>query len=89
MIGVWPRSGDDPGSDEDPGYDDAATASGPVDEAPPRAPMPAVINLLVHAGTLLGWDTAPSQARLGPPEPPRDHGHRPRRLQPPPDALVP
>ena len=24
--------------------------------------MPAVINLLVHAGTLLGWDTAPSQA---------------------------
>ena len=62
-IGIWPRSGDDPGSGEDPGYDDDATASGPADDAaPPRAPMPAVINLLVHAGTLLGWDTAPSQA---------------------------
>ena len=63
-IGVWPRSGHDPGSDEDPGYDDdAATAPGPADgAAPARAPMPAVINLLVHAGTLLGWDTTPSQA---------------------------
>ena len=24
--------------------------------------MPAVINLLVHAGTVFGWDTTPSQA---------------------------
>ena len=63
-IGIWPRSGDDPGSDEDPFYDgDATTASGKADDAAPaRAPMPAVINLLVHAGTLFGWDTTPSQA---------------------------
>ena len=27
-----------------------------------RAPTPAIINLLVHAGTLFGWDTTPSQA---------------------------
>ena len=60
-IGVWPRSGDNPSSDEDFGYDD--------ESAPPsatggtaRAPTPAIINLLVHAGTLFGWDTTPSQA---------------------------
>jgi len=29
---------------------------------PEPTPMPAVINLLVHADTLLGWDTTPSQA---------------------------
>jgi len=63
-IGIWPRSGDKPGSDEDPDYeDDGATASGPADDvAAPRAPMPAVINLLVPAGTLFGWDTAPAEA---------------------------
>jgi hypothetical protein len=62
-IGIWPRSGDDPSSDEDPDYeDDAGTASGLADDAAPaREPMPAVINLLVHAGTLFGWDTTPSQ----------------------------
>ena len=60
-IGHWPRSGDDPSPDEDSGYDDeSATRSGP--ESTARAPMPAVINLLVHAGTLFGWDTTPSQA---------------------------
>jgi hypothetical protein len=60
-IGAWPRSGDNPSSDEDFGYDD--------ESAPPsatggtaRAPTPAIINLLVHAGTLFGWDTTPSQA---------------------------
>jgi Domain of unknown function (DUF222) len=62
-IGIWPRSGEDPSpedfgcDDEDPGYDESATAS-----AAARAPTPAVINLLVHAGTLFGWDTTPSQA---------------------------
>ena len=60
-IGTWPRSGDDPSPDEDPGYDDeSATPSGAQRAA--RTPMPAVINLLVHAGTLFGWDTTPSQA---------------------------
>jgi hypothetical protein len=63
-IGIWPHSGHDPSPDEDPGYDGiGATASGPAGgRLPARAPMPAVINLLVHAGTLLGWDTAPSEA---------------------------
>ena len=60
-IGVWPRSGDDPSPDEDFGYDDeSATPSGTAGTA--RAPTPAIINLLVHAGTLFGWDTTPSQA---------------------------
>ena len=60
-IGVWPRSGDNPSSDEDFGYDDeSAPSSGTGGTA--RAPTPAIINLLVHAGTLFGWDTTPSQA---------------------------
>ena len=60
-IGIWPRSGDDSGPDEDSGYDEeSATASGT--EGTARAPTPAIINLLVHAGTLFGWDTTPSQA---------------------------
>ena len=63
-IGIWPRSGDHPSSDEDPdNEDDGATWSSPADDAvPARAPTPAVINLLVHAGTLFGWDTTPSEA---------------------------
>jgi hypothetical protein len=64
-IGIWPRSGDDHSpDDEDPGYDDASvTASDPAGAGvPARAPMPAVINLLVPAGTLFGWDTTPSRA---------------------------
>jgi hypothetical protein len=32
------------------------------DRAPGRAPVPALVNLLVPAGTLLGWSTAPAQA---------------------------
>ena len=66
-IGDWPRSGDDPGLGEDSGYDEdfgyddeSATPSGSGGTA--RAPTPAIINLLVHAGTLFGWDTTPSQA---------------------------
>jgi hypothetical protein len=63
-IGIWPHSGDDPGLGEDSGLDSAgATASGPPhDRTPAPAPMPAVINLLVHAGTLFGWDTTPTEA---------------------------
>jgi Domain of unknown function (DUF222) len=38
--------------------DSAGTAGHPR----PPAPMPATINLVVHAGTLFGWDTAPSEA---------------------------
>jgi len=30
--------------------------------APSPAPLPATINLIVPAGTLLGWSTAPAQA---------------------------
>jgi hypothetical protein len=60
-IGIWPRSGDSPGPDEDPVYgEESATAPGA--EGTARAPTPAIINLLVHAGTLFGWDTTPSQA---------------------------
>ena len=64
MIGIWPDSGDYPSRDEDPGYDDDGADRARLcrRRAPARAPMPAVINLLVHAGTLFGWDTAPSQA---------------------------
>lgn len=65
-IGVWPRSGGDLSDDEDADNDDesyedeGATAAGSGGAA--RTPAPAVINLLVHAGTLFGWDTTPSQA---------------------------
>ena len=60
-IGVWPRSGDNPSSDEDFSYDDES-APPSVTGGTARAPTPAIINLLVHAGTLFGWDTTPSQA---------------------------
>jgi hypothetical protein len=60
-IGIWPRSGDNPSPDEDFGNDDeSARPSGTHGTA--RMPTPAIINLLVHAGTLFGWDTTPSQA---------------------------
>jgi Domain of unknown function (DUF222) len=63
-IGIWPRSGDNPGPDEDFGDDEeSATPSGREGrEGTARAPTPAIINLVVHAGTLFGWDTTPSQA---------------------------
>ena len=60
-IGSWPRSGDCSSPDEDLGYDDESAAPSGTDGTA-RAPAPAVINLLVHAGTLFGWDTTPSQA---------------------------
>ena len=55
--GAWPAWG--PG---DPGYDEL-----PDDDTPgaPRrdpAPLPALINLLIPAGTLLGWSDAPGRA---------------------------
>jgi hypothetical protein len=65
-IGVWPRSGDGPGSDSDPDEaeplddEEDALASGAATVA--RTPTPAIVNLVVHAGTLFGWDTTPSQA---------------------------
>lgn len=65
-IGIWSDPADDLGRAEDYGYDDAgATAprsAGAGVSARAPAPMPAVINLLVHAGTLFGWDATPSQA---------------------------
>ncbi len=48
-------SGAGPGGSAPPG-------SGGVASAPAVAPMPAVINLIVPAGTLLGWDNTPGQA---------------------------
>jgi hypothetical protein len=44
--------------DEDDGSDHPAGRG----SSPPPAPVPALINLVVHAGTLFGWDTTPSQA---------------------------
>jgi len=49
---------------------EAAAVAGELDEGPQRgpiapgdpAPLPALINLLVPAGTVLGWGTAPGQA---------------------------
>ena len=47
--------------DNDPTAAHAEPAAGPVRPCGP-APLPALINLLVPAGTLLGWGTAPAQA---------------------------
>jgi hypothetical protein len=46
------------GRDDDGGDYSDRPALGPR----PPAPMPAVINLVVHAGTLFGWDTTPTEA---------------------------
>lgn len=52
--------------DDDSGYgpddDWGGDPDAPVPEGRPPAPMPAAINLVVHAGTLFGWDTSPSEA---------------------------
>jgi Domain of unknown function (DUF222) len=64
-IGIWPRSGDDPSPDGDSGYEQESATGGSATggaEGTARAPTPAIINLVVHAGTLFGWDTTPSQA---------------------------
>ena len=60
-IGIWPRSGDDPCPDDASDYDEENAIPSRA-EGKARAPVPAVINLLVHAGTLFGRDTTPSQA---------------------------
>jgi hypothetical protein len=57
-IGIWPESGDDPSPADHPGYDEES----PPPSGTARTPTPAIINLVVHAGTLFGWDTTPSQA---------------------------
>ena len=44
---------------DDGGWDDSAEFAA---HSRPFAPMPAVINLVVHAETLFGWDHAPSEA---------------------------
>jgi hypothetical protein len=52
---------DDPGYwDEDHGSDDCGFAG-----TGSPAPLPALINLLIPAGTLLGWSTAPAQVGNG------------------------
>jgi hypothetical protein len=43
-------------------HDDGDDVTSSVAYARPPAPMPAMINLVVHAGTLFGWDTTPSEA---------------------------
>jgi hypothetical protein len=43
-------------------HNDGNDATSSVAYARPPAPMPAMINLVVHAGTLFGWDTTPSEA---------------------------
>jgi hypothetical protein len=54
-----PGSGADPDLDFDPGPDPGLT---PPPASGPPAPLPALINLIVPVGTLLGWSTAPAQA---------------------------
>ena len=46
----------------DRGADEEDDAAGSAVRARPAVPMPAMINLVVHAGTLFGWDTTPSEA---------------------------
>ena len=42
--------------------DDAGNSPGSAAPGRPPAPVPAMINLVVHAGTLFGWDTVPTEA---------------------------
>ena len=52
-----------PDYDHDDGNDPGIPAEDSLPSpASPPAPMPALINLVVHAGTLFGWDTIPTQA---------------------------
>ena len=56
--GDWPRWGPgDPGYDEDRDDDSHGTAP-----RPDPAPLPALINLLIPAGTWLGWSATPGEA---------------------------
>src|SRR5262249_11425798 len=65
------RGGDGEGyrdGEGDDGYEDGGSPGGPAGPAGPGAPargpapLPALINLIIPAGTLLGWSDAPGQA---------------------------
>jgi hypothetical protein len=71
--GSTARGDADPGDDADPGEedgdgggdDDGGPGGGPKGPGTPAgglAPLPALINLIVPAGTLLGWSHAPGEA---------------------------
>ena len=52
-----------PSPGHDPAGAQAGSAFGPAGDPPAEpTPMPALINLLIPAGTLLGWSTAPGDA---------------------------
>jgi hypothetical protein len=56
-----------PGSlDYDPDHeqdeDGGDCPDGPAGDPRPPAPVPALVNLVVHAGTLFGWDSTPTEA---------------------------
>lgn len=55
-------SADPAGGDDEPDEGGVRYPSGPGTPAGGLAPMPAVVNLIVPAATLLGWGTAPGQA---------------------------
>jgi hypothetical protein len=56
----------DCGGDASPDYDHDEDGEGGYPDVPaatrPSAPVPAMINLVVPAGTLFGWDTTPAEA---------------------------
>jgi hypothetical protein len=54
--------GDSAGSLDYQHEHDVGDADDPPPGPRPPAPMPALINLVVHAGTLFGWDTTPAEA---------------------------
>src|SRR5215469_18293805 len=55
-----PAAPADPGTPADPPA--SGTPAGPGGSGSDPAPFPAMINLLVHVGTLFGWSTAPGEA---------------------------
>jgi hypothetical protein len=60
-----PETGPGGGSTGSLDYHDDDSADDPDGPAPggrPPDPVPATINLVVHAGTLFGWDTTPTEA---------------------------
>jgi hypothetical protein len=59
------RSGDDNGGEDEGGWDEGGGGSpgdGPGGPPGPLAPFPALINLTVPAGNILGWSAAPGEA---------------------------
>jgi Domain of unknown function (DUF222) len=55
------QAGHDPGTDDDEGGPRTGP-QGPGTAAGGLAPLPALINLIIPAGTLLGWSAAPGEA---------------------------